>query len=745
MNSYSNISQAKACGYNKLFNKLLPFVIFIVIFAVYIFTAYPTIAPYRDSGDLIAAGYTLGIPHPPGYPLYSILGKIATILIPWGNIAYKINLVSIFFAAVTVAIITIVFDSILAGTIAGLMFGVSNAVWSLAHVSEMYTLSAFFAVLLVYILLKTSGQKTNLTLSIKYLLLSAFVFGLGLSSHPTLILLLPGIGFWYLQQNQKQRFAGIKFHNHLVILIYFFLGLSIYLYLPLRSALDPVLDWGNPENLKNFLRVVTRADYGGLKLHPEQSKFMWSVSSITAQCKLFTNAVLDQFGITGLILGIIGIYYSFIKKTSGLLLTNFLIAGIGFFLLSNLPPGEKTTLPILEPHLVLPNMIFVLFVGYTLARLFSSRLKILSLVFLILPVYLFVQNIPYQNVRSHFFAYDFGKNVLQTIKPGSILYNPDDPTTFITTYLQVCNKKREDVKLATYFRTFWGYERIKKLYPEILPGRKLESAQKFVRALFEYNLNTREIYTDVSVKTPEGHTAFPQGLLSVIGRKEGLELFNNAENLFNLYIYRGKFHTDLYKDFFTKRILTYYAAAHNNLGIEYAGAGIHTKAQQHYKTSLIIEPEMSEALNNLGTIEYREKKYDNAINLFGKALKLKPDDCSLLYNIGVSYRSQGDMESAEKYFRESVKKGFYPQSLNELGLLELDHKNYTEAISIFENLLSRSPDYYLAYYNLGLAYQKNGDFKKSVDSYKNYLKYITDPNEKQTIEKMIEKLVRTLK
>ncbi len=66
---------------------------------------YPTISPYRDSGDMITSAYTLGIAHPPGYPLYVLLGKFFTIIIPFGNIAYRINLMSVFFGALSCGIL----------------------------------------------------------------------------------------------------------------------------------------------------------------------------------------------------------------------------------------------------------------------------------------------------------------------------------------------------------------------------------------------------------------------------------------------------------------------------------------------------------------------------------------------------------------------------------------------------------------------------------------------------------------
>src|SRR3989339_1573082 len=84
--------------------------IFFLTFSTYLYTLYPTIQSFRDAGDLITSAYTLGIAHPPAYPLYVILGKIWAILMPFGNIAYRMNLFSAFTSSTCVAIIYIIIN-----------------------------------------------------------------------------------------------------------------------------------------------------------------------------------------------------------------------------------------------------------------------------------------------------------------------------------------------------------------------------------------------------------------------------------------------------------------------------------------------------------------------------------------------------------------------------------------------------------------------------------------------------------
>ena len=74
---------------------------FAIILAVYLFTLCPSIY-LEDSAEYVTVAATLGIPHPPGYPLYVLLGKLFT-FIPLGSLAWRVNLMSAFFGALTCA------------------------------------------------------------------------------------------------------------------------------------------------------------------------------------------------------------------------------------------------------------------------------------------------------------------------------------------------------------------------------------------------------------------------------------------------------------------------------------------------------------------------------------------------------------------------------------------------------------------------------------------------------------------
>ncbi|MEW6482047.1 MAG: DUF2723 domain-containing protein, partial [bacterium] len=136
--------------------------VFFVSFGVYLHTLTPTVG-FHDSGELISVAYTLGIAHPPGYPLYTLLGKVFITLIPIGNIAFRMNMQSALFASLTCMLVYFITlkltSSIIPSIVASLILAFSLTFWEQAVIAEKYTLNAFFASLIIFILLKWEDSR----------------------------------------------------------------------------------------------------------------------------------------------------------------------------------------------------------------------------------------------------------------------------------------------------------------------------------------------------------------------------------------------------------------------------------------------------------------------------------------------------------------------------------------------------------------------------------------------------------
>jgi tetratricopeptide (TPR) repeat protein len=183
--------------------------VFFVTLCVYIATLAPNVT-LEDSGELITAAAKFGVGHPPGYPLWTMSGFLLSHVFPFGNLAWRMNLLCALFGATSNAVLTLLAchsgrwllqrwtdPSIQAavrpyvfytGLLVGLTIGFSDVMWSQAVISAVHgTLNALFVnlVLLFFYLWMLEPKKTH------RLVLAVFVFALGLTNHHTLVQIIP--------------------------------------------------------------------------------------------------------------------------------------------------------------------------------------------------------------------------------------------------------------------------------------------------------------------------------------------------------------------------------------------------------------------------------------------------------------------------------------------------------------------------------------------------------------------------
>ena len=233
------------------------------VFFLYVRTLAPTILPYDspallDVSMLQMQACVLGMSHPTGYPSYLMLTHLFTYL-PFGDCAYRTNLASAAYAALAVSAVFVagylMGRRVAAAAAAAIAFGVGVTLWSQAVMAEVYTMNAMFIAfgLLALLLWRERGRD-------RYLLLFAFLAGLALTDHLTSGLLLPA-GLLFVALVDRRKFADAKLMLKGVGL--FCVGLAPYLYLPLRSAMDPPFEANNPTNFERFWYVVSGGNLTG--------------------------------------------------------------------------------------------------------------------------------------------------------------------------------------------------------------------------------------------------------------------------------------------------------------------------------------------------------------------------------------------------------------------------------------------------------------------------------------------------
>lgn len=716
----------------KALRLLLP----LAFFALYLATLYPTVSPYRDSGDMAASAATLGVSHPPGYPLYALGGRAWLGLLPFGDPAYRLNVWSAFCAALALGLLAAVLErwtgSALAGAGAALFLGLSPCFWALAQVSEMYALNALAAACVVWSWPKAQAQPARLYFC-------AFLTGLALGNHQTLVFMVPATAWAFWRSGEGRPAVWTR------AALFGVLGLTIYLYLPLRSLQDPWLDWGEPHGLREFWRVMTRADYGGLRLHPEKPLNLgWE--AITNAARVSAAAFGRQAGILGLAVSAAGFWSRRREPWAQALAAAGALSGPAFIFLSNLPAGSAETLPILEPHLVLPTLCLAPFFGVgalalaDLARRPAARTAAAVLT-LLLPVVRARDAHGTLANRSNFSAHDYGLNLLSALEPGSLLIDPDDPTAFTLSYFAAARGRREDVVPLMYFRTRWGYRRLRRRHPELLPAAEIRSGPELYLALLRQNLAAgRPVYADLPQKVQAPYDTFPQGwayrvLPPGAPPLPKPQMYSRAARLWE--VARARPHPG--GDFFTSHTLDYGASALNNLGVQALGDRQSAPAIAWFKAALIRQPRLSEGWNNWGNALFNLKEHSRAAAAYRFALEAKPSP-QYRYNLGRTLWATGDEAGAEQAYQAALAEEDIPAAVNDLGLIWLNRGEAGRAEQAFEGLVRRRPDYRPAWYNLGLARHRLGQLPGAAEAFTAYRDSASDPADRAEAEAWLRKL-----
>ena len=102
--------------------------------------------------------------------------------------------------------------------------------------------------------------------------------------------------------------------------------------------------------------------------------------------------------------------------------------------------------------------------------------------------------------RNDFYAYDYARNLLRSLPLHAVLYDPDDPTYFTIQVLQTVENRRPDVVLLSFFRTRWGYEQIKRRWPDLLPPIPINNGQDLQSIFWSYSAHRYPFYAELPQK-----------------------------------------------------------------------------------------------------------------------------------------------------------------------------------------------------------------------------------------------------
>ncbi|MFH0964075.1 MAG: DUF2723 domain-containing protein [Planctomycetota bacterium] len=422
---------------------LLALAVAVAALVVYLFTLARTITG-EDSGEFISAAWTWGVCHPPGYPLYTLLGKLATVLFPFGSIAFRVNLLSAILGCLAAGALSLlvirVTGSRLAAWAAGLALAVSLQFWSLSVVAEVYTLHALLLVIQLLLLASWSEAPRN-----GPLLLFAFFFGLSLTNHPTMVGLAPVYAVYVLLVDRSVVKKPVLILSMLAL---FLLGLSPYLLLLLRSRAGPFPNWGHLRTLSDLAGHVLRRQYAGVTTEEGRS-----VALLLGELGAVARYFAAQFTWLGAGLALAGFLLHLARgKPSRVFLWTAvaLMSSVGVGVFTNFPPDRAHLSANYQFFLPL-SVVMALWIGLAasaFARLCRARVWLCAAV-LLFPLLPLVANWTSCDRSRYFLNEDLARNLSATLEPDAVLFSTNDPVDFSLFYAQTVLGERRDILFAT--------------------------------------------------------------------------------------------------------------------------------------------------------------------------------------------------------------------------------------------------------------------------------------------------------
>jgi hypothetical protein len=277
---------------------VLPAAITLIALLVYWRTLLPSVSNWGDSAKFQYLAQVWGIPHPTGYPLYLLLTRLFAML-PWGDVAYRVNLLSAVCGALAAGVLALVALKIsrdpLAAGAAALLAAFSPIFWSQAVVAEVYALNAVWVVLCLLLILRWRDTARPAALFAFML-----AYGLSFSHHLSMVLLLPAFVFWAVC---RQPGALIRPRNLVVGLLAIGLGIAPYSYILLRASQGAVYSEFPALAGRSWLAAFVDYVSGAQFRSGFFAAFAHGPAALLDRAGLYAQLLVQQFGWWGIALG----------------------------------------------------------------------------------------------------------------------------------------------------------------------------------------------------------------------------------------------------------------------------------------------------------------------------------------------------------------------------------------------------------------------------------------------------------
>lgn len=502
---------------------LAGFILFLVTFLLYFNTLAPGVYGL-DSAEFATGVATMGVVHPPGYPIYMLLGQLFG-AIPIGDLAYRLNIMSAIFASLTILFTyKIIFNLFRDTSIAfasAATFAASYYFWSMAVIAEVYTLHTFFLALNIWWLLKWRDSSKN-----NYLYMFAFTYGLSLTNHTSGVLFAFGF-LWLILSSPHRGWRNVS--TVVAMGALFLVGLVPYVYLPLSVGWNPALNY--PEMYYGVNLLTLDGVWWMISGQAYQMfAFGYGLEEVPREVARFVGFIWRNYLGVGVVVGVFG-FTLFWKRDRNLLIGLMLIfCGNAMFFI-NYHVIDKETM-FLPAYLVWAILISWGLLGVNeRLRQFITRgylpqrvLVFVPIIFILIPMIALRINWVWVDKSDEYGPQHFAEGIINTVDEGSLIIAPWY-SAVVLEYHQIVLGERSDitiynrsrVQVAEYYLSWKDDRPHTDIWLKILAlERKMIDAEIKQRSIYVVGDDSR--YSHAYDYIPQGdmYKLEPLGLLDFI-------------------------------------------------------------------------------------------------------------------------------------------------------------------------------------------------------------------------------------
>jgi hypothetical protein len=441
-----------------------------------------------DSGEFLSAIHSFGIPHPPGTPLYILIGRVWSLLFASVfGFARAINLLSAVCTAFGCGILTSLFAKWtgdgFAATAAGLTAGLMATVWLSATETEVYAVTVLFGCMILW-----AADRAGENSDAHWALLAAYLAGLAWSLHLMALLVVPSAillvfstadGYFAVPVGRRYADGRREAHSFAKLLrggvVVALVGMTGVLFLLIRARHDPALNQGNPSTLGSLVDVILRRQYDVAPLWPRQAPFYLQLGNVFEYADwqfakaLSPDAPPSLWRTTTTILyallGLFGFaaHRSADRRSWRAMALLFLVSSLGVVIYLNLKAGPSFgagILPPNAPHEARERDYFFfwaflcwgLWAGFgaiRLSRLLKPPLSVVAMVLPFAPALLNWTAVDRRTDPVEARARLDEADMLAKVPPSGVFLALGDNDTYPLWYLQQVEGTRKDVTIVT--------------------------------------------------------------------------------------------------------------------------------------------------------------------------------------------------------------------------------------------------------------------------------------------------------